>query len=125
MSHWFIDLLKKTPLIKEECYVKGCHSRDIQAVTLNAFDPIDHDDTDAKLCPRHREWAAQRNEFAEEMYDELREARREIGMANIERIQEWVVPQGRMREDVLDGSIKDDSDAPQYLTLEMALEGDA
>lgn len=124
MSHWIIDLLKKTPLIKEECYVKHCHDRDIEEVTLLAFDPIDHDDTTAKLCEEHRAWAEGRNAFAEEMYDELREARKDIGMDHISEIQEWVVPQGKIREDVIDGSIKDDPDAPQHLTLEMALEGD-
>lgn len=117
-----IRWVQRLPLIPEECHVKGCHERDIEPVTIKAFDPIDHDDHDAKLCADHREWARQRNEFADEMYEPLRETRREVGMDNIDRIQQWVVPQGNIRKDILDGSIKDDPQAKEQLTLEDALE---
>lgn len=117
-----IRWVQRLPLIPEECHVKGCHERDIEPVTIKAFDPIDHDDHDAKLCADHREWARQRNEFADEMYEPLRETRREVGMDNIDRIQQWVVPQGNIRKDILDGSIKHDPQAKEQLTLEDALE---
>lgn len=117
-----IKWLRKTPLVKEECHVKGCHDRDIQPVTIKAFDPIDHDDHEAKLCAEHRTWARQRNEFADEMYEPLRQKRRRIGMKNIDRIKEWVVPHGTMREDVLDGSIKENEHAKDTLALEDVLE---
>lgn len=115
--------LRDTPLIRDQCDVKGCEERDdLHRVTIKAFDPIDHDDHSAKLCTEHRTWVRQRNEFAEEMYEPLRQARRRVGMKHIDRVQEWVVPQGTMREDVLDGSIKNDPDGKQALTLEDALE---
>ena len=117
-----IKWLRKTPLVKEECHVKGCHDRDIEEMTIKAFDPIDHDDHDAKLCAEHRAWARGRNEFAEEMYEPLRQERRRIGMKNIDRIKTWTVPHGEVRKDVLDGSIKDDEDAKETLALEDILQ---
>jgi len=113
---WF----KKTGLVKEECYVKGCHVREIEPITIKAFDPIDHQDTEAKLCPEHYAWAEERNAFAEHMYDELREARKEIGMDNIDRIQELTIPQGEIRKDILDGSVKESGE--RYISLEEAIE---
>lgn len=117
-----IRWVQRLPLMPEECHVKRCHERDIEPVTIKAFDPIDHDDHDAKLCGEHREWARERNAFAEEMYEPLREARKEVGMANVTKISKLTVPHGSVREDVLDGSIKDDDTAPEYLTLEDILE---
>ena len=106
-----------------ECEIKNCDASVEDLVMIKAFDPIDHDDKAAFLCEEHLQWAEERNQFAEEMYEQLREARREIGMDNLERIQEWAIPHGKMREDVLDGSVKDDPDAPRYYTLDEALEG--
>jgi len=86
------------------CGVKGCDKTNgVEITELKRFDPIDHDPTFVPLCLDHQLWAARRNDFAEEMADELREARKEIGQEHIERIQELSVPQGSMREDVLMG----------------------
>jgi len=50
------------------------------------------------------------------MADELREARKEIGQANFDRIQDLAVPQGDLREDILQG------EAEGQIPLEAAFE---
>jgi hypothetical protein len=121
MIRTLINALKRVGLLKEECHVKHCHNRDIEEFRIKALDPIDHEDTVAKLCPEHREWAEGRNSFAENMYDELRDARKDIGMEHIDEIQKWTYPQGKIRKDILDGSVKEGG--PRYMTLADALEG--
>jgi len=89
---------------RSSCGVKGCNSQtDVTVVELKPFDPIDHESTFVSVCAQHQVWADERNAFAEEMADELREKRKEIGQANIGRIQDLHVPQGQMREDILMG----------------------
>lgn len=101
---------------KKGCGVKDCPNGDAELVELKPFDPIDHEATYVALCPTHTVWADKRNEFAEEMADELREARKEIGQANIGRIQELSMPQGELREDILMG------EAEGQIPLEEAFE---
>jgi len=101
------------------CGVVGCSNGDAEYVELEPFDPIDHDGTLVRVCPTHQVWAEERNEFAEEMTDLLRERRKEIGMENIDRVQELAAPQGEMREDILDGS------ATGMIPLSDAFESDA
>lgn len=72
----------------DECMVEGCDADEATVIELLALDPIDHDNQHLALCDEHIAWAKDRNEFAQEVYDELRQARREIGQANRERIQE-------------------------------------
>lgn len=104
----------------DSCGVKGCsHTESIELVELKPFDPVDHNSKFAALCPNHQIWADERNEFAEEMADKLREARKEIGQEHIGRIQELAMPQGDAREDVLMGQIEQD------VALEDAFEGDS
>lgn len=94
----------------DTCGVKGCENTTVvELVTLKRFDPIDHDAVPVALCEHHQEWADRRNEFAEEMHDKLREARKEIGQAHIEQVRELATPQdGQLREDIAMGEI----DAP-------------
>jgi len=104
----------------DSCGVKGCsHTESIELVELKPFDPVDHDSKFVALCPEHQLWADERNDFAEDMADELREARKEIGQEHIGRIQELAMPQGNAREDVLMGEIEQD------VELEDAFEGDS
>lgn len=110
------------PLVPEECHVKGCHERDIEPVTIKRFDPIDHDDKETKLCAEHQAWAAERNALAEEIYEDLREARKDVGDRYTARLVRLTVPQGEVREDVLDGSIKNDATAKDVLGLEDILQ---
>jgi len=116
----------------EECYVGGCHGYFITPITLERFDPINNDPLDVKLCDEHLEWARERNAFAREMHAKIEacqeqtgqsavECRKQVGMDHIERVQELAIPQGKMREDVLDGSIKEKRDT---ITLEETLEVD-
>mgnify|MGYP000544759387 CR=1 FL=1 len=114
----------------EECYVGGCHTYSITPIAIKRFDPIDREPLEVKLCDKHLEWARERNEFATEMHEKIEacqestgksavECRKQVGSEHIERVQELASPQGEMREDVLDGSIKETRDT---ITLEEALE---
>lgn len=96
----------KAQLEGDECGVKGCSRGNAELVVLQPLDPIDHRSTPVNLCPKHTVWAQERNEFAEEMHDELREARKEIGKEHSDRIAELATPQdGELREDILVGEI--------------------
>jgi len=110
-------LMSKAGLAPDYCGVVGCDNGNAEVVELQPFDPIDHDSTLIQLCPEHQVWADERNEFAELIADELRERRRELGSVHFEKVQDLVVPQGRMAEDVLDGSVEGGS-----VALEDALE---
>lgn len=71
------------------CAVDTCDATaDIDIVDLKPIDPIDHDETYVPLCATHREWAERRNAFADEIAERLRDARREIGMDERDRVQE-------------------------------------
>jgi len=107
---------------RTDCGVVNCgNSKDTELVWLKPFDPIDHDETPVVLCPKHQQWADERNAFAEKMTDELRECRKEIGQEHIERIQELSMPQdGKLREDILMGEPEE-----ERIHLEDAFEGDS
>jgi len=101
-----IERILKLKAGSADCGVKGCENTSAEFVTLKAFDPIDHDNKRTFLCAEHLDWAERRNALAEDIYEELREKRREVGMDHIDDIQQVAVPQGALDKDVLDGSIK-------------------
>lgn len=104
----------------DTCGVKGCESTEnVTLVTLKPFDPIDHDEKFVALCAHHQFWADERNDFAEQMADELRAKRKEIGQENIETIQELAMPQETAREDLLMGEVEGG------VELEEAFDGDS
>lgn len=90
------------------CEVEGCDSTDdVEIVDVLPLDPIDHSATVLGLCSDHQEWAARRNELAEDVADELREARKEIGQEHISEIQRLASPMdGNLREDFLMGDVE-------------------
>lgn len=107
-------MIQKSKLLKylakklartDECGVKGCNdTRDIELVELQPLDPIDHDSTFVALCMDHQLWARQRNEFAEDMAESLREKRKALGQTHIDKIRELAQPQdGKLREDIAMG----------------------
>lgn len=100
-------------LAKDECAVEGCNLGNTEVVTLKPLDPIDHDEVTRAFCPEHQLWAKERNEFAEEMLEELREYRKTIGQANIDKIQRLAAPDKEVSKDILMG---------EYDTLEEAKE---
>lgn len=100
-------LRKKLKTTGVACSVKGCDESAVQVDELLPFDPIDHDPTVVAVCPTHQAWADERNAFAKQIADELREYRKEVGQERIEEIQRLAVPQGAMREDVLMGEVQD------------------
>lgn len=102
---------------RDVCDVRGCSIGDTEVWTLLPLDPIDHEETIVKLCPEHGLWADERNQLASEVADELRAKRREIGDERFGEIQDLAVPQGDLREDILDGSADDG-----VIPLEEALE---
>lgn len=63
----------------DECAVSTCGDDDVEIVVLEPLDPIDHDVTYVPLCDEHTEWAKERNELAEAVTKELREARARVG----------------------------------------------
>jgi len=91
------------------CGVEGCRSKEnVDLTELKPLDPIDHDSTFVALCEHHQLWADKRNRFAEDMADELREARKEIGQEHIAMIQDLAMPQdGKLREDILMGDVEE------------------
>jgi len=92
----------------DECGVKGCGDTDVEITEVLPLDPIDHESSWIALCPKHTVWAEERNAFAEQMYEELREARKEIGQEHMGQIQDLAMPQdGELREDILMGEIEE------------------
>lgn len=69
------------------CAVRECENTGT-LTRLKAFDPIDHDDTFAPLCETHAEWADERNALVEEIYDGLRECRRDVGVQYTDSVAE-------------------------------------
>jgi len=94
---------------QKECGVIDCDGDNTELVWLKPMDPIDHDETPVVLCEKHQQWADERNAFAEEMADELREYRKELGEEHFSRIQELSMPQdGKLREDIVNGTPEQD-----------------
>lgn len=110
----------KMGAVPKTCGVRGCQNRNAEIVEILPLDPIDHESTLIQLCSEHEAWADDRNELAAEVADELREKRREIGDRRFSEVQELAVPQGAIREDVLNGDVPDGHIIP----LEAALEVD-
>lgn len=77
----------------DDCMVEGCEADNAEVIELLALDPIDHDNQHLALCDDHIGWAKERNELARDVYDELRQARAEIGHSHRERIQELSQPE--------------------------------
>jgi len=65
--------------IHDVCFIEGCDREDTDMAQLKRFDPIDHEDIFLMLCPEHEGWAKQRNVLAEQIREDFRECRREIG----------------------------------------------
>lgn len=120
-KHALVEKIAKRLANTKSCGVEGCESTaGVDLVEIKPFDPIDHDSTFVALCSYHQQWGDRRNDFAEQMADELREARKEIGQEHIETIQELSMPQdGDLREDILMADVEED-----YVPLEDAFEDD-
>lgn len=74
----------------DTCGVGGCEQDRDDVVELKPFDPIDHGKTIVPLCEDHLPWARERNAIAEEIHQEFREYRKEIGerySADVNRLQ--------------------------------------
>lgn len=107
-SDFITGLANKLGIHPSTCQIKGCGNGDAELVKVLPLDPIDHTARRIPLCPKHQAWARQRNEFAEEMADQLREYRKELGQEHIERVQELAMPQdGTFREDILMGETEE------------------
>lgn len=76
-----------------KCDVSKCTNDGVEEVTVKPLDPIDRDETRLFVCETHREWAAERNAFAEEIYEELRAYRKELGQEYIEEVQRLAKPE--------------------------------
>lgn len=113
-------LATKVGLISSGCAVRGCHESRADLTTLAPLDPIGHEESVYPLCERHQHWADERNKLATEVYEELVEARKEIGQERIAEIQSLAMPQDAdLREDILMGDVADG----QLIPLEEALDG--
>lgn len=91
------------------CEVVGCARTEAEPTEVLALDPIDHDDKTLQLCPKHQVWADERNIFAEDIREEFREYRKDLGQERLEEVQRLAHPQdGHLREDILIGETGED-----------------
>lgn len=88
----FKNWLVKKGFSRDVCAVDGCPSGDTEVTEILPLDPIDHEETVTRLCPEHQEWASERNDLAERVLDELREARKEIGEEYFAEVQRLANP---------------------------------
>lgn len=103
-----LKAIKRFVPTTSNCEVVGCAKFGADDTKIKALDPIDHDDKVLQLCEKHQQWAQERNDFAEEMYDEFREFRKELGQEQIGEIQRLAHPQdGKLREDILMGDTEE------------------
>lgn len=84
----------------DTCGVKACENERKEVVELKPFDPIDHGKTIVPLCEEeHLSWARERNELAEEIHQEFREYRKEIGEYFAEEVNRLETPPGGELDD--------------------------
>lgn len=103
------------------CGMPFCHNKPMEVIILKPFDPIDHSETKLWACDAHVEWVNERNKVVNQMHDELRDARTEIGMEHIDTIQKWTLAHGKIRKDILDGSVK--STDERFISIDDAVVG--
>ena len=70
---------KQSDVDHSTCGVSGCEHDVAEVAELKPFDPIDHGKTIVPLCNDHLPWAREHNAVAEEIHEEFREYRKEIG----------------------------------------------
>lgn len=94
--------------VPDTCQVRDCNHPTEDVIELRPLDPIDHESTLLPACEHHLEWGQERNQLAEEVGEELREYRKELGQERKAEIARLASPQeGDLREDILMGRPKE------------------
>lgn len=87
-------------LRKRDCGLQGCSEPRAELIELQPVDPIEGSPTLVNLCPTHYQWGIDRNEFVEQLHDELRDAQDAIEERYAEQLQEIASPEdGRLAGD--------------------------
>jgi len=107
----------------EKCGVMDCEQEHTEVVELKPFDPIDHSPTIVPLCDEHLPWAREHNNLAEEVHEEFRDCRKEIGQryaADVNRLK--TPPNGELDDAVSVDKVAQITDMVREMFSEDGLE---